>query len=687
MSAERDTTVEMLLDDFARQILDSLPVAVMIESPDTEILYSNPAATAVFGWRPEEVVGRRGLDVGIATTDQQVALEILSSLVAGRPWSGEFPMRNRSGQSLIVKVTAAPLLRDGETVAIVVTSADVTQRRLVNETFGLLDSLMTSAPVGLAFFDTEMRYVKINRALAEINGLAPEAHIGRRISDVLPDLGMQITDVLHQVLATNQPVIDLEVTGATPSRPEEQRTWLSSWYPLQGTAGKPVGVGLVVLDITDRKREEAERERLFQAERAAREVAEVAQGRLALLAEAGTRLASSLDPETTLANVARLVVPRMANICVVDLLEGDGLRRAAVVVAHEERQGRTAAFLSARSPQPDGSNPVADVLRTGTPLVISAVREEHVHGPADGPTRAEVIGRLADRSAMIVPLVTRGEVLGTLSLTSCPGAPPYGDEDLTLAKEIARRAAVAIDNARLYAAERHIADTLQRSLLPPPPLVAPGVDVAVRYMSAEVEGLVGGDFYDLVLVEDRPWTTAVGDVAGKGVRAAAVMGQLRAAIRAYALEGHEPADIVRRLDRLFRTMDASDFTTCVLASYEPTTRVLTWSNAGHLPALVRRADGRCEWLRGPTALPLGLGDPDWCGQEKLRLSSGDLFLLYTDGLVERRTESIDVGLARLCKASAEAPTEPEAFCDQVVKALLGDDRRDDDVALLAFRAD
>lgn len=687
MSAEGQTDVGWLLDDLTRQILDSLPVAVMIESPTTEVLYSNPAATAVYGWRPEEAVGRLALDLGIATTDQRVALEILSSLVAGAKWSGEFPVRNRAGQSMIVEVTAAPLVRNGETVAIVAASADVTQRRLVDETFGLLDTLMTTAPVGLGFFDSGMRYLRINSALAEMNGAPPQAHIGRHVCDMLPDVGVRVSALLEQVFAGGQPVLDVEVTGATPARPGEQRTWLSSWYPLHGAAGKPVGAGLVAVEITDRKREEAERERLLAAERAARGVAENAQSRLALLAEAGTRLASSLEPETTLGNVARLVVPGLADICVVDLLEDERLRRAAVVVHDGERQGQLAALLRSLLPRLDGSNAIAEVLRTGRPRIVPSIAEEHVPGATDDPARAELVGHLAGRSLIVVPLVARARVLGTLSFTSAPGAAPYADEDLTLGEEIARRAAVAIDNARAYAAERRIADALQRSLLPAEPLVAPGGQVAVRYLPADVEALVGGDFYDLIVVEDRPWTTAVGDVAGKGVLAAAVMGQLRAAVRAYALEGHDPAGIVCRLDRLFRVMNASDFTTCIVAAYKPETRELTWTNAGHLPALVRRADGRCEWLRGPTALPLGLGDLDRCGQEILRLGSGDLLVLYTDGLVERRAESIDVGLGRLRRAVSEAPTGPEELCSFLVNALLGDGRRDDDVALLVFRAD
>jgi len=687
LTAQGNPAVGLQLDDLTCQLLDALPFSVIVESPTAEILYWNRASSAVYGWAPEEAVGRSALDLGIDASDQQVALNILTALLAGETWLGEFPARTRSGQSLIVSVTAAPLLHDGKTVAIVVASTDVTQRHLIDETFGLLDTLMTSAPVGLAFFDTEMRYVRVNAALAAMDGVPPEAHIGRRICDVLPGVDVTITGLLEQALAGDGPVCDVEVTGVTPARPGVLRTWLSSWYPLRGAAGKPVGAGMVLVEITGRKRDEAERERLLAAERTAREAAERAQERLSLLAEAGARLAGSLDPETTLTNVAQLIVPRAADVCVVDLLEGDALRRAAVVVADERRQGSLAASLWALPPVLEGSHPVAEVLRTGKPMLIPSVQPEHDVGLTDAAARAGVAAQLAGHSAIVVPLLARGRVLGTLSFISRSGGTPYGDEDVEMSLELGRRAAVALDNARLYVAERRIADALQRSLLPTEPMVAPGGRVAVRYLPAEAEAQVGGDFYDLVVVEGHPWTTAVGDVGGKGVRAAAVMGQLRAAVRAYALEGHEPAGVVRRLDRLFGVMDASDFTTCLVASYDPQSRILTWANAGHLPALIRRADGRCEWLRGPTALPLGLGDLGRSAQETDSLRPGDLLVLYTDGLVERREESIDVGLNRLRRATAAAPTEPEEFCDHVLRLLLSDGCRRDDVALLVFRAD
>ncbi len=287
---------------------------------------------------------------------------------------------------------------------------------------------------------------------------------------------------------------------------------------------------------------------------------------------------------------------------------------------------------------------------------------------------------------IVTPLVARRRVLGTLTMIGNGDAPAYDEADFYVAGELARRAALAIDNARLYANERRIADELQRSLMPSGPLRAPGVTVAVRYLPGEREADVGGDFYDVITPASGPWTGVVGDVGGKGVRAAAIMGQLRTAIRAYALEGHGPSGVVRRLDTLFEVMDASDFSTCLVSTFDPQASVLTWANAGHPPALVRRADGRCALLDRETGVPLGCGQDHVPAESSTVLHPGELVVLYSDGLVERRGESLDVGLARLAEAVRTGPDDPDSLCTHVLNRLLGTSRSDD-VVLMIFRVD
>ncbi len=460
------------------------------------------------------------------------------------------------------------------------------------------------------------------------------------------------------------------------------------------SGASPRAMVVVARDVTQQRlMDAAVSSRLLEAERRAKAETDRAHARLALLAEAGARLASSLEPKTTLDNVARLIVPRMAEICIVDLLDEGRLERT-VVAGGSGTSERVADQLRTTVPVLDGSSyhPVASVLNSGEPLLLPQVAASDADRwscrgtEVDAVRRPSALHEYVGRSMIVTPLVARRRVLGTLTMIGNGDAPAYDEADFYVAGELARRAALAIDNARLYANERRIADELQRSLMPSGPLRAPGVTVAVRYLPGEREADVGGDFYDVITPASGPWTGVVGDVGGKGVRAAAIMGQLRTAIRAYALEGHGPSGVVRRLDALFEVMDASDFSTCLVSTFDPQASVLTWANAGHPPALVRRADGRCALLDRETGVPLGCGQDHVPAESSTVLHPGELVVLYSDGLVERRGESLDVGLARLAEAVRTGPDDPDSLCTHVLNRLLGTSRSDD-VVLMIFRVD
>lgn len=552
-----------------------------------------------------------------------------------------------------------------------------------DEAVRLLDSLMTGAPVGVAFFDAERRFVRVNETLAQIHGVPVEGHIGRRVEDVLPDIGAHVGAIVAAVLETNQPLVDVDITGAT-GEDAALRTWLANYYPIRDADGSVTGVGAVVLDVTDRSRAEQERAALLVAERRARDDAEASRRRLQILAESSARLSDSLDWNQTLDNVAGLLVPGLASLCIIDLVEDDRVRRAHVAFADPELQFRLGPVLAARPPAIGGRHAFSEAMRTRRTIVNPLVTAGRVHTVAADPAHEDAMAPVIGNTVIIVPLIARGRVLGAMTAVVAPDA---SREDIRVTEELCRRAALAIDNARLYAVERDLADALQRSLLPEGPLLAPGGDVAVRYLSAETEAQVGGDFYDLTVVgQGVPWVMSVGDVGGKGARAAAVMGQLRAATRAYALEGHTPAGVIRRLDTLFENLAASDFTTCVVASYDPVGHILSWANAGHLPPLLRRADGKIEWLDDAATVPLGLGGSDVPSEMSMRLDSGDLLVLYTDGLVERREEPIDDGLERLADALDTISGDVEAIATGVLEQLLREATRSDDIALLVFRA-
>jgi serine phosphatase RsbU (regulator of sigma subunit) len=253
---------------------------------------------------------------------------------------------------------------------------------------------------------------------------------------------------------------------------------------------------------------------------------------------------------------------------------------------------------------------------------------------------------------------------------------------------IAHHVALALTNAAAHEAERarareleEIALTLQRSLLPRRLPEVPGVELAASYVPAGHGLEVGGDFYDAIELGDGRIVIAIGDVAGHGILAAAVMGQLLHALRAYALEGHMPAVLTANLDRL--VLDAElTMTTCLCGVFDPVSGILEYANAGHPPPLIRRAGGSVERAWDGRGVALGVGPSAPRKQTRLQLAVGDVLLLYTDGLIERRGEPLDVGIDRLATLLAGAAPAAAAICGEIVAALTSEPA--DDIALLAL---
>jgi serine phosphatase RsbU (regulator of sigma subunit) len=252
--------------------------------------------------------------------------------------------------------------------------------------------------------------------------------------------------------------------------------------------------------------------------------------------------------------------------------------------------------------------------------------------------------------------------------------------------DVAGRAALAVETARLFEREHKVAVTLQHSLLPARLPDVPGVERAVRYVAGRLEQEVGGDWYDAVCSPDGRVAFTIGDVVGHDVTAASVMGQLRNAVRVYASEGHEPGAVVSRLNRLVDSLGLDHMATMVHAVLNPVTGELRYTNAGHPLPLLLRADGTTEWLQGPGSLPVGaIPEPMWA-EASAELAHGDTIVLYTDGLVEDRRRPIDDGLADLRAAvAAAAGRDADGLCDYVLDELLTGEARGDDVALLVFR--
>jgi serine phosphatase RsbU (regulator of sigma subunit) len=411
------------------------------------------------------------------------------------------------------------------------------------------------------------------------------------------------------------------------------------------------------LDAAGRAQREA-----FAAERRARTEAEDARRRLTFLADASAVLTSSLNHEEIVRRLPDLLVPRYAGSVDVWLFDQDDDRRH-------------------RAP-----HPAAAVLaaRTGRPQ-YAADHPGGLPGVDDQPPSA----LNPDRPLLCIPLPTRRAPLGVLTLS--PPGERWDADDAVMLIELARRASIAIDNARRFEHNRDIAETLQRALLTDLP-ATPGLGLAARYLPATHGLNIGGDWYDAFRQPDGSLITVIGDVTGHGLHAAVMMSQLRTALRAYAVDGGSPGQLLTRLHVFLHHLQPDLYATAVIARFRPDDPTLTWAAAGHPPPVLRMPDGQVRVLDAKPGAMLGIPLRQEIGDHTVRLSPGSTLALYTDGLVERRALGIDPGIERLAAVlggfdSAELDADLNGSADRILEPLLSDSERDDDVCLLLCHVD
>ena len=412
--------------------------------------------------------------------------------------------------------------------------------------------------------------------------------------------------------------------------------------------------------------------------------------RATLLSRAGRLLGTSLDTGRTLAALAELVVPSFADQCVVDLLEDNGtLRRAVTVRMDRERARRVSVPGPADrrvSYPPD--HPCAVALRTGAPMLAEF---DQTHPSAPPPARA-AHSLMTDAAMVIaVPLLGPRGIKGVLAVGADGVNRKFSSADVELVEEVAARAGFALENAALYESMRSLALALQHSLLPAHLPTIDGVEVQVGYNAGD-ESDVGGDLYDVMELSAGRVGIVIGDVQGRGAHAAAVMGQLRAALRAYAVLDEEPAQVLRHLDDLVRGLNEALLVTCVYAVFDPFTRECVLANAGHPPPLLAGAHG-CHPMEVPPDVPLGVGGITF-NDHTFTVAPGDTIFLYTDGVVEQRGRSVDEGVRDLCLALEEVldgngpggtDATPAALCRAALRSSNSIGPADDDRAVLAMR--
>jgi serine phosphatase RsbU (regulator of sigma subunit)/anti-sigma regulatory factor (Ser/Thr protein kinase) len=496
------------------------------------------------------------------------------------------------------------------------------------------------------------------------------------------------------VLASGEPVIDVTINSANPGEPGYRSV---SYSRLHDRSGRILGLTGMIMDVTDRYRAVAR--------------VESARQRLALLNEVGSRIGDLLDGGLIAQELADALVPRLGDHSGVALLEAvlDGAELPRH--PHSRLTPLVMAATAAVVPGPDADamqTPGARinmtdeslfgrVLRTGMPETMDAATElEDISGQGDPRVRAAY--RLGVHSLLVVPLRARGIVLGLLILDRAGRREGFDHDDVVFATELADRAGASLDNARLYARERAAALMLQRSLLPQTVVQPPGMEVGYRYVPGSSGAEVGGDWFDVIPLPRGRTALVVGDVMGHGLRAAATMGRLRTAVRTLAGLDLPPHRLLQKVhdlaDDLAQGPEEALIATCVYAVYDPATRKLVLSKAGHTEPLLitpaagapgpeRLVGGAATVLALPSGAPIGVGGVPFEVTE-LTVPEGSLLALYTDGLVESRTEDIDVGTRRLSAVLELPHASVEEACEAVVRTL-DQGQEPDDVALLLAR--
>jgi PAS domain S-box-containing protein len=516
----------------------------------------------------------------------------------------------------------------------------VTLDSLPNEL--VLDRLFSAVPIGLAVFDRQHRFARINPALARMNRGPVAAHLGRSVTEVLGEEARPIETTIEHVLRTGRPVVGLEVQG------RDGRSFLASYAPVTDQDGTALGVVAVVQDVSHRK------------------AAELALSRALNRMTRLQKVTASLS--------AALTVDAVAEVIIAESMEAVGASCGVLAQRVDDRRLVIAHRFGMPGRPPgelplDARAPMPEAIRRRAPVILES-REDWLARYPERPPQGDFEAFAA------VPLTFEGRAIGCMGL-GLTAAGPLDDHDVGLLTAIARQAAQALERARLYDERATMARTLQDSLVPHALPVIEGLEVAGRYRPIAGGHEVGGDFYDVVELGDDRWLATIGDVCGKGAAAAVVSGLVRTTIAAFAVHADSAAAVLELVNRsVMRRAHPLQYATALCASLQRAGDGFTveLASAGHPPALILRADGHLEPVAA-AGLMLGVEESVDAVAVHERLGPGDALVLYTDGVTEARHHAALFGEARL-RASLRGLSG--ATAEQIVATL--------DAALEGFRA-
>ncbi|MFE3513790.1 SpoIIE family protein phosphatase [Streptomyces sp. NPDC059166] len=543
-----------------------------------------------------------------------------------------------------------------------------------------LAATLAGSPAGVVVLDTELRYVYVNRAFERLNGIPAADHLGRTVDEVLSAVDIR-AGVVRQVLADGRARVGTVGVRAQAEHVVKRRSWRIAYHRVERD-GRVLGLVGIAQEITatDDEQEELRRARSY----------------LRLL-DSAAAIGTTLDADATCQELAEFVVPVMADVAVVEVLPGDRatgsdapppgmvrLRRAGLASVPDLAEGIRRFEGPGEEIDYAPGAAVSRCLTTGEPVIENLVDDAWFERSAPGPERVAVYRALRLHSVVAVPLTIGDRTLGVLSMVRAGVSPPFAQGlDVVVATALAGRAAVDVDHAHRYAQEHRVARELQRSLLSEPRGPNSGIEIASLYLPAGAGAVVGGDWFDAIPLTGGRHMKVMGDVMGHGVEAAVAMSNYRSMLRIMAVDDLPPHEVLDRLDKAVEQSGLDRAATCVVAVVDRREGVCEMASAGHPPPVLidPGACGRVADI--PVGPPLGTGMGGY-RTTVLPCSPGTVLFMYTDGLVERRGEDIDVSISRLTTLRAPESGHLEDLLDEVVERFAAD--AEDDIAVLVSRS-
>ncbi|MFF0089779.1 SpoIIE family protein phosphatase [Streptomyces canus] len=662
-----------------------VPLAVVVVDRDGMVSHWSRGASRLFGAAKEEAIGRSAADLlpvsgalaeqdtppyGMYAAYDGLGPDLESSLDGGLsyPAAGRARLTVPGADRVDVLWWAYPLVGPGrERLLVLAADAGALRRDL----------------------DLDEGTVAVERiapAFALHTDFPGAEELARRLPEILPSMSVgESARIVAQILELGYPVMEFSQNDRVPVTPDWGVPRRAERRARRELAARAAAEGLPLpQDVLD------EGEDLEYV--AVRE-------RLEFLNEVSGRIGTSLDLSRTIVEVSRAVVPRFTDVAGTYLREqvvaGEGFPDGVpdtttmwhrVALEHTDEPGRWDDVVPVGEAMPfPAHTPFFQCMTTGEPVLVPRISEQMGHAIASQFEKRDIRPLITGRSMLVVPLKARNVVLGFMILLRHPERVEFNDMDRVTGAELAARAGLVLDNARMYTFQESVAETLQDSMLPHIPPRMAGCDIATRYLPGTLLGRVGGDWFDSVKLPGARTALVVGDVMGHGLNSAAMMGQLRTAVQTMAALDLPPAQLLRNLDDLAQRLGDTYLATCLYAVYDPIASELHIANAGHIPpVIVRAGDGRSELLDLPTGAPIGVGGVPF-EAVRVRVAPGDRLLMCTDGLVEVRGEDIGVGLATLTESAAHPAASMDDACDAIIRALNTRGGRKDDVALLMAR--